>query len=107
MVFYFFDSFFVNTSLGNARSTAIHQTVPNNLFFIATHLQKESQIGDFLLRMLKLFEKIGYDLQRKRFAERVGVVGALGVLLPILSELLKHPYVEKRSKGQMGSGNKG
>ena len=57
--------------------------------------------------MLKLFEKIGYDLQRKRFAERVGVVGALGVLLPILSALLKHPYVVKRSGGVKGNDDNG
>jgi phosphatidylinositol 4-kinase len=70
------------------RSKFIHNTVPTNFHYITSHLQSRDLLSDFMFRMLNLFEKIGIHLQRKRMVERVGVVGALAVLLPIVSDLL-------------------
>jgi hypothetical protein len=85
-------------SPASTRSKFLHNTVPTNLSFIAMKLEKWPQIVDFLSRMLTLFEKIGFHLQRKRMVERVGVIGALGVLLPILSTLLTRIKTKKKTE---------
>ena len=71
----------------------IHDTIPNAFSRLACGLDNTKQSNlrqDLLIRILKLFQLIANQIYRKEPKQRTAVLGFLGILLPIIGELMNN-----------------
>ena len=66
----------------------IHNTIPNAFARLASGLTIKSLRKDLLFRLLKLFQLLANQIIKKEPKQRTGILGFLGILLPILSDLI-------------------
>lgn len=68
----------------------IHDTIPNAFSMLATGLnENEKELrNDLLIKILKLFQLIANQIYRKEPKQRTAVLGFLGMLLPVIGQLI-------------------